>query len=79
MIGITGTLDLKTLRNPWNVPCFGPHWHLVPVVGFILVLLVTLSVPIIHSINMIHASQTVTGSSSSLGVFGACYTQAQNL
>jgi len=47
-------------------------------VGFILVLLVTLSVPIIHSINMIHASQTVTGSSSSLGVFGACYTQAQN-
>jgi hypothetical protein len=49
------------------------------VVGFILVLLVTLSVPIIHSINMINAGQTVTGSTASLGVFGACYTQAQNL
>ncbi|GFZ49934.1 hypothetical protein JCM24511_07337 [Saitozyma sp. JCM 24511] len=47
-------------------------------VGFMLVLLVTLSVPIIHSINMLHASQTVTGSSASVGVFGACYTQAQN-
>ena len=53
--------------------------HLGIVVGFVLFLLVTLSVPIIHSINMLHMAQTITGSKASVGVFGACYTQAENL
>jgi hypothetical protein len=44
-----------------------------------LFFLVTLSVPIIHSVDMLHMGQTITGSKASVGVFGACYTQAENL
>ncbi|GFZ48411.1 hypothetical protein JCM24511_06159 [Saitozyma sp. JCM 24511] len=61
------------MRQAVTFPAF-----FLTLVGFMLLLLVTLSVPIIHSINMVHMSQTVTGSKASVGVFGACYTQAIN-